>query len=87
MGYALAQEQQEYVARLVKSGRFNNQSEAVREAIRRMQAEDTQYLTPPPLSAREVQAIYERDDEQESIVARAAFSSLRRRARKKKSRR
>jgi len=35
MGYALAREQQRYVGRLVKSGRFNNQSEVVREAIRR----------------------------------------------------
>jgi putative addiction module CopG family antidote len=38
MGYTLAKEQQSYVTRLVKAGRFNNQSRAVREAIRRMQA-------------------------------------------------
>ncbi len=48
MGYALAKEQQRYVARLARSGRFNNQSEVVREAIRRMEREETAYLTPPP---------------------------------------
>jgi putative addiction module CopG family antidote len=37
MGYALAREQQRYIARLVKSGRYNNQSEVVREAIRRLE--------------------------------------------------
>ena len=37
MGYALAKEQQTFITRLVKAGKFNNQSEAVREAIRRMQ--------------------------------------------------
>ncbi len=82
MGYALAQEQQDYVARLVKAGRFNNQSEAVREAIRRMQAEDTEYLTPPPLTPAQVESVFRREDKQESAVARAAFRSFRRAARK-----
>jgi len=36
MGYALAKEQQRYVERLLRSGRFNNQGEVVREALRRM---------------------------------------------------
>ncbi len=82
MGYALAQEQQDYVARLVKAGRFNNQSEAVREAIRRMQAQDTEYLTPSPLTQAQVDLVYGRDDKQESVVAGAAFKSFRRVARK-----
>ena len=82
MGYALAQEQQEYVTRLVKAGRFNNQSEAVREAIRRMQAQETEYLTPPPLSTAQVKSIYGRDEEQESAVAGTAFKAFRRAARR-----
>ena len=82
MGYALAKEQQSYVARLVKSGRFNNQSEAVREAIRRMQSQETEYLTPPPLTPAQVESIYGRDDKQESEVARSAFKSFRAAARK-----
>ena len=52
MGYALAKDQQLYISRLVKAGRFNNQSEAVREAIRRMQRQETDYLVPPPLTPR-----------------------------------
>jgi hypothetical protein len=68
MGYALAKEQQRYVSSLVKSGRFNNQSEAVREAIRRMQAQETEYLTPPPLTPAQVESIYGKQDKQEKVV-------------------
>ena len=55
MGYALAKEQQDFVSRLVKSGRFNNQSEAVRESLRRMQRQEMDYLTPPPLTPAQVE--------------------------------
>lgn len=82
MGHALAREQQDYVARLVKAGRFNNQSEAVREAIRRMQIQDTEYLTPPPLTPTQVKLVYGRENKQEASVARAAFKSFRAAARK-----
>jgi hypothetical protein len=60
LGYALAKEQQDFVSRLVKSGRFNNQSEAVRESLRRMQRQETDYLTPPPLTPAQVETIYGR---------------------------
>jgi Arc/MetJ-type ribon-helix-helix transcriptional regulator len=82
MGYALEKEQQQYVASLVKAGRFNNQSEAVREAIRRMKDQETVYLTPPPLSPAQVEAIYGRDDKQERTVGMAAFRAIRAAARK-----
>jgi len=82
MGYALAKEQQVYISRLVKAGRFNNQSEAVREAIRRMQRHETDYLTPPPLSSAQVEAIYERKDKQADAIGRAAFKALKAAARK-----
>ncbi|MDQ2867928.1 MAG: ribbon-helix-helix domain-containing protein [Verrucomicrobiota bacterium] len=81
MGYALAREQQDYVARLVKTGRFNNQSEAVREAIRRMQIQETEYLTPAPLTPEQVKLIYGCESKQESKVARTAFKSFRAAAR------
>ena len=76
MGYALAKEQQNFISRLVKSGRFNNQSEAVREAIRRMQREETDYLTPPSLTPAQVEAIYRPEDKQAGAVGRAAFRAL-----------
>ena len=82
MGYALAKEQQIFITRLVKAGKFNNQSEAVREAIRRMQRQETDYLTPPPLTPAQVEAIYGRKDRQGDIVGRGAFRSLRAAARK-----
>lgn len=82
MGYALAKEQQTFITRLVKAGRFNNQSEAVREAIRRMQQQETDYLTPPPLTPAQVEAIYGRADPQADTVGRGAFKALRAAARK-----
>ena len=78
MGYTLTKEQQSYVTRLVKAGRFNNQS----EAVRRMQSQETEYLTPPPLTPAQVEAIYGRADAQEPAVAAAAFKAFRAAARK-----
>lgn len=77
MGYALGKEQQRYVAQLVESGRFNNQSEVVREALRRMAREDAAYLSPPPLTPAQVEAIYGTEDPQADAVGSAAFRALR----------
>jgi Arc/MetJ-type ribon-helix-helix transcriptional regulator len=82
MGYALAKEQQDFVSRLVKSGRFNNQSEAVRESLRRMQRQETDYLTPPPLTPAQVETIYGRADKQAATVGRGAFRALKAAVRK-----
>jgi hypothetical protein len=82
MGYALAREQQRYIARLVKSGRFNNQSEVVREAIRRLEREETEHLTPPPLTPAQVEEIYGPDDPQADRVGRGSFDALRKAVRK-----
>ena len=82
MGYALAKEQQDFVSRLVKSGRFNNQSEAVRESLRRMQRQETDYLTPPPLTPAQVETTYGRADQQAAAVGRGAFRALKAAARK-----
>ena len=82
MGYALAKEQHSFISRLVKSGKYNNQSEAVREAIRRMQREETGYLTPPPLTPAQVESIYGGVDKQADAIGRFAFKALRAAARK-----
>ena len=82
MGYALAKEQQRFINQLVKSGRFNNQSEVVREAIRRMERQERDYLTPPALTPAQVEAIYGREDTQAGVVGRGAFKALRAAARK-----
>jgi Arc/MetJ-type ribon-helix-helix transcriptional regulator len=82
VGYELAKERQTSITRLEKAGKFNNQSEAVREAIRRMQRQETDYLTPPPLTPAQVEAIYGRQDKQADAVGRGAFKVLRAAARK-----
>lgn len=82
MGYAFGHGQQRFVGRLVKSGRYNNQSEVVREALRRMERQETDYLTPPPLTPAQIEAIYETDDPQADIVGRAAFKAVRTAAKK-----
>jgi Arc/MetJ-type ribon-helix-helix transcriptional regulator len=82
MGYALAKEQQDFISRLVKSGRFNNQSEAVRESLRRMQRQETDYLTPPPLTPAQVETIYGSEDKQAAAIGRGAFRALKAAARK-----
>jgi len=58
MAYALAKENEQFIQRMVKRGRFNNQSEVVREALRRMEREETSYLNPPPLSEEEADRIF-----------------------------
>jgi Arc/MetJ-type ribon-helix-helix transcriptional regulator len=62
-------------SRLVKRA-FNNQSEAVREAIRHMQRQETDYLTPSPLTPAQVEAIYGREDQQADTVGRGASGRL-----------
>ena len=76
MGYALAKDQQRFITRLVKAGKFNNQSEPVREAIRRRQRQETDYLAPPPLTPAQVEAVYGREDKQADTVGRAAFKAI-----------
>ena len=78
MAIALAKEQQNFIAQMVRIGRFNNQSEVVREALRRMAAAEIEYLAPPPLSAAETQRIYGgKAREKETAFGKAAFASLR----------
>jgi putative addiction module CopG family antidote len=81
MAIALADEQQRFIARMVRIGRFNNQSEVVREALRRMAAAETEYLTPAPLTAAQTARIYGgRNSAREDAFGKAAFAAMRRAA-------
>ncbi len=85
MAHALAKENEAFIRRMVRSGRFNNQSEVVREALRRMEKEDLSYLNPPPLTPAQLEEIYGPNPEEEArerAVGRAAFRSIRRAAKK-----
>jgi len=88
MAYALAKENEAFIERMLKLGRFNNQSEVVREALRRMEREENSYLNPPPLSESQLREIYgpnPKAERQERIAARTALRSIRRVARKHRS--
>jgi len=58
MAFALARENEAFIEKMLKRGRFNNQSEIVREALRRMEREEDSYLNPPPLTEAQANRIY-----------------------------
>jgi putative addiction module CopG family antidote len=88
VAFALAKENEQFIARMVRQGRFNNQSEVVREALRRMEREELSYLNPPPLTKEQVEAIYApnpKEEKRELAFVRASQASRRRRLRKTKT--
>jgi putative addiction module CopG family antidote len=88
MAFALAKENEAFIERMLKLGRFNNQSEVVREALRRMEREETSYLNPPALTEHQLREIYSPNPEAERlerIAGRTAAKSIRKVARKHRS--
>jgi putative addiction module CopG family antidote len=80
MAFALAKENEAFIERMIKSGRFKNQSEVVREALRRMEREESSYLNPAPLTEQQLREIYKpnrQTDRRERIAGRAALKSIR----------
>ena len=87
MAFALAKEQRQFIDRMIQIGRFNNQSEVVREALRRMADSELDYLAPPVMTPAQVQGIYGpnlSDEARERSFGQAAFEAVRRSARKGK---
>jgi putative addiction module CopG family antidote len=85
MAFALAKEQKQFIDRMIRKGRFNSQSEVVREALRRLADSESNYLNPPPLTQAQVEKIYGhhgKDDVRERRFGRAVFAALRRSSRK-----
>lgn len=72
MTVALAAYQQKYVRRLVKAGRYNNASEVVRDALRKLEAADNSYLNPLPLPEGALAAAYRQETKAERALHRAA---------------
>ena len=88
MAFALAKENEAFIERMLKQGRFNNQSEVVREALRRMEREESSHLNPPPLTDQQLKEIYAPNSEaerHERIAARTALKSIRKAAKKVRS--
>lgn len=85
MAFALAKENEAFIERMIKLGRFNNQSEVVREALRRMEREESSYLNPRPLTEQQMKEVYTPNrpaEGQERSAAQVAIKSVRRAARK-----
>jgi putative addiction module CopG family antidote len=85
VAYALAKENEAFIERMLKLGRFNNQSEVVREALRRMEREESAYLNPPPLTEQQLKEVYRPEPEserQERSAARVALKSIRKAVKK-----
>jgi putative addiction module CopG family antidote len=85
MAFALAKEQKEFINRMIRSGRYNNQSEIVRAALRRLAREESDYLTPPVLTPVQTERIYGPNREEEArerSFGESAFAAVRRAARK-----
>ena len=80
VAYSLARENENFVKRMLRLGRFNNQSEVIREALRRMEREESAHLNPLPLTDAEAERIYRPDAEGEAhehAFATAAMRSIR----------
>ena len=85
MAFALAKENEAFIGRMLKLGRFNNQSEVVREALRRMEREESSHLNPLPLTRLQLHEIYGTDpvaERQERIAGHTSLKSIRRAAKK-----
>ena len=84
MAFALAKKNEQFIDRMIRQGRFSNQSEVVREALRRMEREENAYLNPPPLTSEEAERCFGPDPAQEFVehaFVLAAQKSRRRRLR------
>jgi Arc/MetJ-type ribon-helix-helix transcriptional regulator len=85
MAYALAKENEAFIERMLKLGRFNNQSEVVREALRRMERDEASYLNPPPLTDYQLSEVYAPDpqaEQEERVAGATALKSIRKAAKK-----
>src|SRR5437763_15691177 len=86
MAFALAKENEAFIEKMLRMGRFNNQSEIVREALRRMEREENSYLNPPSLSPEQAAKIYAPNPDEnarELATARGALRSVRSARRKR----
>jgi putative addiction module CopG family antidote len=56
--FVLAKRQREFIERMIREGCYNRESEVRRAALRRPEEEESDYLTPPALTASQVGRIF-----------------------------
>jgi Arc/MetJ-type ribon-helix-helix transcriptional regulator len=84
MAYSLAKENEKFIKRMIRLGRFNDQS----EVLRRMEREENSYLNPARFSTQELREIYApniAEERLERTTAKVVQRSLRKAAAKVKS--
>jgi putative addiction module CopG family antidote len=75
MAFVLTKRYEDLVARLVKSGRYNNQSEVVRAGLRLLEEQELGYLPSVSLRPEDLEEFYrgqsklERKDERQAVLA------------------
>ena len=82
MADGLAIENRRFIKRMIREGRFHNESEVMRGALRRMEREENRYLNPLPLTeaeAKECFAANPAEDAKEHLIVRAAEKARKRR--------
>jgi len=77
MSYVLTKQNQRLIKGLIRSGRYNNQSEVLRAGLRLLAKEELNYLNPPLLSKAQLEEIYAPDKEAEAEELAAAKASSR----------
>lgn len=78
MPYTLTEPQRQYVKRLVKQGKFNNESEVIRAGIRLLEEKESSYLNPAPLPPGTLERIDRRQSKEDrDIEMRMSKASVR----------
>jgi len=77
MNCVLTKQNEQQVKALIRSGRYNNQSEVLRAGLRALLKEELSYLHPPPLPPGALARAYREESAKErELEAQAARASL-----------
>ncbi len=75
MAFVLTKRYADLVARLVRTGRYNNQSEVVRAGLRLLEDKELGYLLHASLPSEKLEAFYERQSKSERRAERRAVAA------------
>jgi Arc/MetJ-type ribon-helix-helix transcriptional regulator len=75
MAFVLTKRYEDLVARLVESGRYNNQSEVVRAGLRLLEEKELGYLPRPAFRPEELEKFYTRQSKADRAAERQAVAA------------